>query len=145
VKLHDPIIINKKTYLPLGKIRYAYGRGFWEEWFLKGEDNSEYWLSVDEGDFALERKRTLRLPFKSPHIVKVGKRYGNYLATEIGKGKCVGFEGELPHRIEVGKVHNYIHLSRGGGELVTIEFTDGIDEVFEGAWIDPLKIKKVNA
>lgn len=143
LKLRNPIVINSKTYLPLGKIRYAYGRGFWEEWFLKSEDNHEYWLSVDEGDFVLEKKKTIPLPFKSPHVVKVGKRYGAYLATEIGEGRCVGFEGELPRFITVNKVHKYIHLSEGAGKLVTVEFTDGIDDIFEGEWIDPLEIKRV--
>ncbi|MBU1668213.1 DUF4178 domain-containing protein [bacterium] len=143
LKLHEPIIIDSKTYLPLGKIRYAYGRGFWEEWFLKGEGNREFWLSVDEGDFVLEKKTTIPLPFKSPHVVKVGKRYGEYLATEIGEGRCVGFEGELPLSIEVGKVHSYIHLSQGGGRLITVEFSDGVDEIFKGEWIDPLEIKRV--
>lgn len=145
LKLRDPIIIDKKTYLPLGKVRYAYGRGFWEEWFLKGEDNREYWLSIDEGDFVLEHKMSITLPFKSPHIVKVGRRYGDFLATEKGKGECVGFEGELPQLIEVGRVHYYLHLSRGGGKLVTVEFTDGVDQIFMGEWIDPLTIKRVHA
>jgi hypothetical protein len=143
IKLHDPIIIENKNYLPLGKIRYAYGRGFWEEWFLKGENNQEFWLSIDEGDFVLEKQTELSLPFQSPHVVRVGRRYGNYLATEVGKGECVGFEGELPFPINIGKIHKYMHLSKGGGNLVTIEFTDGVDKIFQGKWIDPLSIKRV--
>lgn len=143
LKLYEPFTLHKKSYLPLGKIRYAYGRGFWEEWFLKGENDKEYWLSIDEGDFVLEHKMKMTLPFKSPHVVKVGRYYGSYLATEKGKGTCVGFEGELPLRIHIGKVHYYLHLSKGGGNLVTVEFTDKIDETFIGKWIDPLDIKKV--
>lgn len=143
LKLRTPIMIDKTRYLPLGKIRYAYGRGFWEEWFLKGEENQEYWLSIDEGDFVLEQKKQISLPFKSPHVVKVGQRYGNFVATEKGTGECVGFEGELPQLIEVGRIHNYIHLSQGEGKLVTVEFTDGVDETFEGKWIDPLTIQRV--
>ncbi len=143
VKLYDPIIINNKNYLPIGKIRYSYGRGFWEEWFLKGEKNQEFWLSIDEGDFVLEKQTKISLPFKSPHVVRVGRRYGGYLATEVGEGKCVGFEGELPFAIEIGKTHKYIHLSKGGGNLVTVEFSDRVDKVFQGKWIDPLSIKRV--
>ena len=143
IKLHEPIIIDNKKYLPLGKIRYSYGRGFWEEWFLKGESNKEFWLSVDEGDFVLEKRTEISLPFKSPRVVRVGRRYGAYIATEIGEGKCVGFEGELPFSINIGKTYNYIHLSKGGGNLVTVEFTDGIDKIFQGKWIDPLTIKRV--
>ena len=143
IKLHEAIIIDNKNYLPLGKIRYAYGRGFWEEWFLKGESNQEFWLSIDEGDFVLEKRAEISLPFKSPHAVRAGRRYGSYLATEIGEGRCVGFEGELPFAINIGKTHGYIHLSKGGGNLVTVEFTDGVDKIFQGKWIDPLTIKSL--
>ncbi len=143
IKLHDPLSIESKSYLPLGKIRYSYGRGFWEEWFLKGENNQEFWLSIDEGDFVLEKRAEISLPFKSPHVVKVGKRYGSYLVTEVGTGECVGFEGELPFPINIGKTYNYLHLSQGGGNLITVEFTDGIDKIFQGKWIDPLSIKRL--
>jgi len=143
IKLHSPIRIDNKEYLPLGKIRYSYGRGFWEEWFLRGEQNREFWLSIDEGDFVLEKKVNMPLPFKSPFIVKAGKRYGGYIATEIGKGECVGFEGELPFTVNIGEIHHYMHLSKGGGHLVTVEFTDGIDKIFQGEWIDPLNIESI--
>jgi hypothetical protein len=100
-------------------------------------------LSIDEGDFVLEKRAEISLPFKSPHVVKVGKRYGSYLVTEVGTGECVGFEGELPFPINIGKTYNYLHLSKGGGNLITVEFTDGVDKIFQGKWIDPLTIKRV--
>ena len=56
IELHKPFKLQAKTFTPLGKIRYAYGRGFWEEWFLKDERNQEFWLSIDEGDFVLQKK-----------------------------------------------------------------------------------------
>jgi len=46
-----------------------------------------------------------------------------------------------PHSIEIGEKHGYIHLSAGGGELVTVEFIGTKMETFKGIWIDPLEIK----
>ena len=143
LKLHDPIVIENKTYMPLGKIRYSYGRGFWEEWFLKGEGNREFWLSVDEGDFVLEEKTEMTLPFKTPYGVRVGGKYGAYTVSERGEGRCVGFEGELPEMIEIGKTHYYLHLSKGSGNLVTVEYGSEITQIFRGKWIDPMSIKRV--
>ena len=143
LKLRDPIVIDNKNYIPLGKVRYAYGRGFWEEWFLKGEDNREYWLSIDEGDFVLQHKTEMALPFDSPYGVRVGSKYGAYMVSEKGEGRCVGFEGELPEKIVEGKKHYYLHLSKGGGNLVTVEYGTDIDKVFTGKWIDPMEIKRV--
>jgi len=143
VKIGDPIIIEKKRYMPLGKIRYSYGRGFWEEYFLKGEDSREYWLSIDEGDFALEKPMNIPLAISSFDELRVGAEYGKYIVTEIGEGECVGFEGELPKLISVGDKHNYAHLSKGGASLITVEFRDNQMSIYSGEWIDPFSISGV--
>ena len=130
-----------KTFTPLGKIRYSYGRGFWEEWFLTDESNKEFWLSIDEGDFVLQEKAKVPLSFNTNSKFTVGEKYGQYIVTEKGKGRCVGFEGELPQKVELGEVHIYVHLSKGGGNLVTYEFTTNLTETFKGTWIDPLEIE----
>ena len=141
IQLHKPFSYQKNNYIPLGKIRYSYGRGFWEEWFLKDEKNKEFWLSIDEGDFVLQEKIKLPLPVKNNAAFTVGAKYGKYLVTEKGKGTCVGFEGELPESIQIDEKHEYVHLSLGYGKLVTIEFQKGSIETFRGQWIDPLEIK----
>jgi len=141
LQLHKPFKYRKKSYLPLGKLRYSYGRGFWEEWFLKDENNREFWMSIDEGDFVLEEKMKLSLPFSNYNKFSVGKNYGKYLVTEKGEGRVVGFEGELPKSITLREKHHYIHLSEGMGKLITIEFSDNNTETFKGEWIDPLEIE----
>jgi len=143
LELRVPISIENKTYTPLGKIRYSYGRGFWEEWFLVGGKNQEFWLSVDEGDFVLESRAKIVLPFRNIDKLSIGKQYGKFVVTEIGEGECVGFEGELPESISIGDLHKYAHLSEGGSDLMTVESSsDGI-KVFRGNWIDPFSIKRL--
>jgi hypothetical protein len=143
LELRTPISIDNKTYTPLGKIRYSYGRGFWEEWFLVGGKNREFWLSVDEGDFVLESRIKIVLPFRKIEQLSIGKKYGKFVVTEIGEGECVGFEGELPKSISIGDTHRYAHLSEGGADLMSVESSsDGI-EVFRGSWIDPFSIKRL--
>ncbi|CAA6824255.1 MAG: Unknown protein [uncultured Sulfurovum sp.] len=145
IKLHKPFKYKNKNYLPLGKIRYGYGRGFWEEWFLKDESNKEFWLSIDEGDFVLQEKVKRAIPFKHDINFTVGSKHGQYLVTEKGQGHCVGFEGELPFEIRINEVHQYVHLSQGGGNLLTLEFTKTLTETFKGKWIDPLDIEVLYA
>lgn len=141
IRLNQAFEYHDVTYTPLGKIRYSYGRGFWEEWFIKNQNNKTLWLSIDEGDFVLQEKMKLSLPFKSSTNFKVGSNYGNYTVTEIGVGTCVGFEGELPESIEINEEHKYIHLSQGHGNLVTLEFTENETQTYKGKWINPLEIK----
>jgi hypothetical protein len=130
--------------MPVGKIRYSYGRGFWEEFFLKRDDKKEWWLSIDEGDFALEQKVDIKIlgdiDFDS---LRVGRFIKDYMVTEMGSGKVEGFAGEIPEPIELGLTHNYIHLSGAGSELLTIEYDTLGKELYQGNWIDPFLIERL--
>jgi len=143
LSLHTPIRIDEEIYTPIGKIRYSYGRGFWEEWCMLNNEQRIFWLSIDEGDFALETKATVNLRIPSLSHVTIGKQYGKYIATEKGYGECIGFTGELPHTIALGQKYYYVHFSQGDGVLLTAEGRYNNYETFLGRWIDPLKIQKV--
>jgi len=140
--LHVPLTIHSKSYTPIGKIRYSYGRGFWEEWCLLNAENRIYWLSIDEGDFVLESKAKLSLDLPPLNQIKVGTQYGKYTATEKGYGECVGFAGELPEAITLGERHFYVHFSQAYGSLLTVEGTADHYQAYTGYWIDPIHIKK---
>jgi hypothetical protein len=75
--------------------------------------------------------------------VSVGRKYGKYIVSEKGTGKCVGFEGELPEKLRIGESHIYLHLSEGRGKLLTLESTGTTTETFTGQWIDPMTIKSI--
>ena len=150
IQMHKPFKYQNHRYIPVGKIRYSYDRGFWEEWYLKRDDGKGWWLSIDEGDFALEQSddiSSLR-DFNAFAIdsLRVGKFVGDYLVSEMGYGKCEGFSGELPEPIEIGLTHKYIHLSGDKAELLTIEYDrnrEGDVTLFRGRWIDPFLIKRL--
>ncbi len=91
----------------------------------------------------MQQKSNITLPFKNPLAVSVGRKYGKYIVTEKGTGRCVGFEGELPEKLTIGESHIYLHLSEGRGKLLTLESTASKTETFSGEWIDPLTIKRV--
>jgi len=133
---------NNKSYLPMGMIRYSYGRGFWEEWWLKDSSDGEHWLSVDEGDIVLEKlvdNEDDATVFGSPAI---GQSVGEeWVITEIGIGTCQGFRGSLPKLVEVGQKHKYLHLSGYNARLKTIEISPRGMETYIGKWISPFEIK----
>ncbi|MEA3491709.1 MAG: DUF4178 domain-containing protein [Campylobacterota bacterium] len=131
-----------KNYLPVGMVRYSYGRGFWEEWWIKDNSGEEFWLSVDEGDMVLEQlvdNEEDPSIFKSPSI---GQRIGSeWIITEIGTGECEGFSGSLPMIITQGQKHKYLHLSGYNASLKTIEVDPSGIRTYIGRWIDPFDIK----
>lgn len=143
IKLNQSFKYKSKNYLPLGMIRYSYGRGFWEEWWLKDDKGKEYWLSVDEGDMVLEKpiKNIYDLSFfKTLRLNKSLK--GGWIVTELGQATCEGFIGMLPKIISKGSTYHYAHLSGDKARLQTIERMENTLEVFEGVWISPFDIGK---
>jgi len=142
ISLNKPFGYAGKSYFPMGMIRYSYGRGFWEEWWIKDSSEHEYWLSVDEGDMVLERlveNEDDPMLFESPSI---GQGIGSeWIITEIGRGVCEGFSGSLPRRTVKGEEHQYIHLSGYHARLKTIEIDPSGMRTYLGKWISPFDIK----
>jgi len=141
ISMNTPFGYDKKRYLPLGKIRYSYGRGFWEEWWLKDTNDDEYWLSIDEGDLVLEQAVNLSYAHDIFETLKIADILKDGIVTEIGTAKCEGFEGALPKIIQIGASYKYAHLSGKDASLVTLE--KGLDkiEAYQGKWISPFDIK----
>lgn len=144
IALNTPFFYDHKSYLPLGMIRYSYGRGFWEEWWLKDTQNNEYWLSIDEGDLVLQQKVETNYPADFFETLKIGQNIDDgWVVTEIGTAKCEGFSGSLPKKIIKGSTYMYAHLSGKNAELMTIEITNKKIEAYRGKWISPFDIEKV--
>jgi len=142
ITLNSPFSYAGRSYFPMGMIRYSYGRGFWEEWWIKDSSDAEYWLSIDEGDMVLEKlvdNEDDPALFKSPYIgQKVGSKW---IVTEIGIGKCEGFIGSLPKEITIGQQHRYLHLSGYHAQLKTVEIDPSGMQTYVGKWISPFDIK----
>ncbi len=147
IKLGSTFSYRNKSYLPVGMIRYSYGRGFWEEWWLRDESGSELWLSVDEGDMVLEVETESTMTPELFGGLKQGAFVDKeWIVTETGEGECVGFIGSLPRIVAKGDKHGYVHLSGKKAKLRTLElYTSPQGErtisTFEGEWIDPFEIK----
>lgn len=143
--LNSPFFHKQKSYLPLGKIRYSYGRGFWEEWWLKDTQNNEFWLSIDEGDLVLQQTTQMHFDIDKISHLRLGDTLNNeWIVTEMGTAKCEGFEGALPKDIKVGSHYNYIHLSGKNASLITLEYHDNTIEAYKGQWISPFDIGSIH-
>lgn len=144
LSLNEPFIFKQKSYLPLGKIRYSYGRGFWEEWWTKDKQNNEFWLSIDEGDLVLEQKIESQYDHGLLETLHVGTIImDEWVVTEIGTATCEGFEGSLPKKVLKGNQYRYVHLSGKDAALQTLEFGEDGVEVYLGRWISPFDIGRI--
>jgi len=136
---------------PYGRVRFDYGDGFWDEWWVVLDSGQGRWVSVDEGEIAVEsplddeRELLDRPPdFDS---LRIGRKVSfanlELTVTERNEATCIGVQGELPEVIRPGDKHRYAHLSGPRGVLLTLEFFDDRFKAFKGVWIDPFELQPV--
>ncbi len=142
--LHQSFSYRGWDFMPIGVARFDYGQGFWDEWWVMGGDGEGRWISVDEGDFALEEPFELE---KTPSAFDLVP--GRWITidgqdlhvTERGQATCIAIKGELPETLCFGDQYTYLHLSGVGGVLYTLEINRGRAACHRGRWIDPFGIK----
>lgn len=133
------------NFVPIGRVRYAHSQGFWEEWWVLGDDGKPYWISVDEGDIAMETSLTLTTPVPIFADLKLGQtvRINGAAAqvTEKNSCTCAGAQGELPEAIAIGDAMDYVDLTGEKQEHFTLEYAQAQITAFQGRWIDPFEVK----
>jgi hypothetical protein len=143
--LHDTFRYKAWSFTPIGRARFDYGKGYWDEWWVIGGNDAK-WVSVDEGDIAIEKPIDIKEPINKQKLI-VGNSINlfkqNLLITEHGQAQCIGVEGELPEILNLGDTFDYYHLSGQRGRLFTLELEDNNVSCFEGQWVDPFNVVKV--
>ena len=140
------------NFIPVGKVRYGYGRGWWEEWYVTDTSGATKWISIDEGHIAIEEKeeRSENIIHPSSSLVtgsslelEIKNKKYNFIITEMKRCKCLGAEGELPFVIIPDEKFHYVDLLTSDGVSATIEiFDDGTQDLFLGSWVDPFDINR---
>lgn len=144
IQMHGNYRYRGWQFMAVGRARFDYGQGSWDEWWVMGNDGEGRWLAVDEGDFALEEQvETEAIPSAFELVPGKGVTIGDekLLVTEQGRAECIGIEGELPEKLSVGDRYTYFHLSGEGGRIYTLEIDRGRAALHRGHWIDPFEIE----
>ena len=145
IRLGAPFRYAGETCEPVGQVRFSYGRGWWDE-FWTITPGGEYWVSVDEGDIAVEAPTDLAYGIRADWL-NVGNEVtldgARWIVSEMGEATCEAVRGELPELLRPGDRFRYWHLSGPQSRLVTIELQDGEQTGHEGRWLDPFAIEAV--
>jgi len=135
-----------KTYNPQGRARYDFGKGLWDHWWMWSvEEGHGQWFCYDEGDLSIETKyfNNLHSKIQSKDFT-LGSDFNwegrNYRVTEVGKNCCIGAEGVLPKKIDLGLWFDTVDLLGLNERLLTINFKKDGPEFFEGQWLDPFAV-----
>lgn len=132
--------LRDRAFTVLGRVRYSYGRGFWDEWAISIDGTDALtWITEDDHELAAEVGKA-RIEVGTPKDLKVGATVRvdghEYLIEEVGQAECVGIEGQLPSDILPGEVYRYADGStRDGVRTIGIEWDDDVPMVFTGRWV----------
>ena len=133
------------TFEPYGRIRFDYGDGFWDEWWVVLDNGNGHWVSVDEGEIAIESPVEFNETPPGYDTLTIGSEITltsqSLRVTERNVATCIGVQGELPEVIAPGETHQYVHLSGPRGLLLTLEFHDDSFSLYKGLWIDPFDLR----
>lgn len=138
--------LKDRSFQVLGRVRYSFGRGFWDEWYVQEDTGECHWITEDDHEFALQQQ--IDTPSELQHIE--GLNIGQQLfilsipcqILEVGQASCLGIEGELPRNILPNEHYAYADGSSLDGKYtVGFEFDDDAPTVFWGEWVSPTDIQ----
>ena len=123
-----------KPFAALGRMRYKYDGGFFDEWFME-YDGETAWVTEDEGACSLytDLFEAADIPdigsLKPGQNITVGDK--RIMIKEKGAAVVEGGEGELGFYVEPGSKITYVD-GISDGKKVSIEYTDSEIEFFIG-------------
>jgi Domain of unknown function (DUF4178) len=136
--------IRKKNFEVVGRVRYRYHSGFWDEWYLKYTDESYGWIADDEMEFSFEHA------INNPGIIPPHDQISPGQTLVIADKALIvderdvaileGAEGSLPWVLTKDTEFPFVELSQGD-DMVTIEYGEDGIEVFAGEFVDADEIK----
>lgn len=133
-----------RDFIVLGRLRFDYEDGFWDEWYVIHPDNGEEaWIQEDDGAFVWFEERKKILGSFSYDKVTVGVyddlqgEWEPTFITEKSKGSINGGEGELPFQIIPGSQVDFVD-GIWEGQILSIELLAREKVLFIG---DPIELK----
>jgi hypothetical protein len=132
-------LIGKKMEI-MGRVRYDYPDGFWDEWILTEVENPEklWWLQEDEGDWVLfEPQGTLPNSSRTANwrVGEWAELGGNRaFVAEKNTARINGSEGQLPFQVIPGQQADFLDAMVDGW-LFSVEFLPQTVELFRGRYI----------
>ena len=132
--------LDHRRFIVMGRVRYSFGKGFWDEWFLEFNDGSIGWLTEDNHELALQTRTSPgRIP--AAESLHPGKSFNirkdtTVVVREVGEAECIGVEGDLPIAVTTGETYKFADAGTPDGRFVFgIEYDADPPTVFIGKWL----------
>lgn len=139
----------------VGRIRWAWKDGGWNEWLLLYGDGSSAWLGEAMGQFMLQRERDLTtLTARAIRSLAAGEPVSIGTKAQIdGEGlvvadareaRCVSAEGELPFTAPTGWTVYSVDFRSRSGRCGTLQRDSGGASFYLGRYVELAELRPRN-
>ncbi|GAB4508721.1 MAG: hypothetical protein OHK0046_02030 [Anaerolineae bacterium] len=123
--------IRGRGFTILGRIRYTYDEGYWDEWQIAWDDDAPPdWLEEDEGYWTVYKKERVRAEVLSYDGIRVGQTVKinnrNVFITEKRQARVLGSEGQFAAVMPLQGDFGYV---QGAADEQTVSITYWEDEI----------------
>ena len=140
---------DNKNFLVVGRIRYAWKQGNWNEWHIAFSDGSDGWLADAQLTYAVSFAKPGMAPAVNADSLEPGQAFTfenrAYVVTTNTRASYVGFEGELPFTTAGHEQMLFSDLRTEDAHFGTLDFSDAAPVLYLGREVeyDELKLKNV--
>jgi hypothetical protein len=138
----------------VGRVRWGWSDGSWNEWFLRAADGRAFWLGEAMGMFMLTSAYPAVLavpairnfadgnPMARDCTIKAGGKW--LTATDIKEAACLGSEGDLPFPTLPGWTMTSVDFRNAAGDALSVQRDADGTTAWLGEWSDLAGLKPAN-
>ena len=124
--------IRGRGFQVLGRVRYAYDAGYWEEWQIAWNDDAPPdWLEEDEGLWTVYHRERVKSAIPPYEQIRVGSNVSvngkNVFVTEKRTAKVAGSEGQFASVMPMSGTFGYFQGSANNQSVSVNYWTDEIE------------------
>ncbi|GEO01671.1 hypothetical protein NSE01_35030 [Novosphingobium sediminis] len=138
----------------VGRVRWGWSDGSWNEWFLRAADGRAFWLGEAMGMYMLTSEYPAVTtvpaiqnfaqgnPMARDCTVKAGGKW--LTASDIKEAECLGSEGDLPFPALPGRTMTNADFRNAAGDALSVQRDADGTTAWLGVWSDLAGLKPGN-
>ncbi len=148
IQLMTEGVFDNRRFTVIGRIRYEWEQGNWNEWHLLFNDQTSGWLSDAQADYAVSFLTASPVAFPAAGELPVGRvfQFGDaqFQVTHLTQVRYVGFEGELPFTTSDREYFLSADLRTRDARFATIDYSENPPLLFTGRFATFAELKLTN-
>jgi ribosomal protein S27E len=155
IQLGTTGVANTIAFEVIGRVRWGWADGAWNEWLLMGVDGQHRWLGEAMGQFMLLEERDPKtMPDPAIQALISGGEAAigtivridgvTYHVADIKDAKCLGSEGELPFRAPKDWTVHSVDFRSDTGDCASFQRDNGEASFYEGRYVELADLRPKN-